>query len=299
MTLSTTTARPLPIAERPQLKLARSQPRHVNFLALAREMGADAQLNQALRVPGTALLGVATDGVPLMIRLASPDVTHVLVSGSKASGRTEVMRTMLASLVLYQKPHEIQLLLIDPQAKAFQFLAHSPNLVGDVATTPERALQHLRWLENEMERREREMVALPRLVVVIDDLAELVESAGQSAREFQVHLARLAQYGRRTGISLIVATQKANASGTSPALRANFPVRLLGKGANDNDGSANLAGRGDFILMAGGERVRFQAAYLPPEDLPAFEALARANRAAKRGNQPGLGDLVRRLRRIK
>lgn len=299
MTLSTTSAQSLRIPERRQLRLARVQPRHVNFLALAREMSADAQLHQALGVPGTALLGLATDGVPLMIRLASPDVTHVLVSGSKASGRTQVIRTILASLVLYQKPHDIQLLLMDPQGGSFEFLTHSPNSVGQVAVTPEHALQHLRWLENEMERREQETVARPRLVVVIDDLAEFVELAGQGGREFQVHLGRLAQSGRRTGISLILSTNKANASNLSPSLRANFPVRLVGRGANENEGTAKLAGRGDFILMAGGERVRFQAAYLPPEDLPAFHTWVRENHAAKKHSPAGLNALVHRLRRIK
>lgn len=297
MTLSTTSARAVRLPERPEIRLARVQPRHVNFLALAREMSADAQLRQALGVPGTALLGVATDGVPLMIRLASPDVTHVLVSGSKASGRTQVIRTILASLVLYQKPHDIQLLLMDPQCGSFDFLAQSPNLVGQVAVTPEHALQHLRWLENEMERRDQATAARPHLVVVIDDLAEFVTSAGQGGREFQVHLGRLAQSGRRTGISLLVSTNKANTADLSPSLRANFPVRLVGKGATENEGTTKLAGRGDFILMAGGERVRFQAAHLPPEDLPAFQTLVRESHATKKGSPAGLGGIVKRLRR--
>lgn len=296
MTLQASTARRTKFDVQPQIALARIQPQHVNFLSLAREMSSDTQLHQALQIAGTALLGVATDGVPLMMRLASPDVTHVLISGSKASGKTEAVRTMLASIVLYQKPREIQFLLMDPKASAFEFLANSPHLLGDIATTPERALQHLRWLETELERRENEHVSLPRLVVVVDEIAELLTHAG---REFQVHLARLAQRGRSTGISLIVCTNKANASDLNAALRANFPVRLVGKNSSANDGAEKLAGRGDFILVAGGERVRFHAAYLPPEDVTAFQARVREGQAKQSKPESGLSGMVNRLRRVK
>lgn len=296
MALNTNAARFSDLDRRPQLAIARIQARHVNLLTLAQEMSADPQLHQALQVSGTALLGVATDGVPLMIRLASPDVTHVLISGTKASGKTEMMRSMLASVVMYQKPRDIQLLLLDPQAKAFEFLVSSPHLLGNIATTSEQGLQHLRWLENELERREHERVTSPRLVVAIDDLSEFVQQAG---REFQVHLARLAQNGRRAGISLLVSNRQANGSDLSAAVRASFPIRLIGKQAGGTDGADKLAGRGDFILVAGGERVRFQAGHLAPEDLPAFYQAVKENHAAKSDSNAGLGGLVKRLRRVK
>ena len=223
---------------------------------------------------GTALLGVATDGVPLMIRLASPDVTHVLITGVKGSGKTEAVKAILASLVLYQNHREIQLLLIDPKATGFEFLTSSPHLLGDIATTPEACAQHMRWLESELERRENQDVSRPRLVVVVDELADLVMHGG---REFQVHLARLAQRGRASGISLIVCNNKVNATDLNSGLRSHFPVRLAGKSASGNDGAERLLARGEFILMAGGERVRFQSAYLAPEDIPAFHAQTNAN----------------------
>lgn len=296
MTLHTNTAHSSTYPVRSQLSLAGTQPPQVNFLALALEMDGDPQLRQALKVSGTALLGVASDGVPLMIRLASPDVTHVLISGTKASGKTEAVRTILASIALNQNARDIQFVLLDPKSSAFEFLANSPHLLGDIATTPERALQHLRWLENELERRETQNVQRPRLVVVVDDLSELLTHAG---REFPVHLARLAQRGRGTGISLVVCTNKANAADLSPALRANFPVRLIGKHSGGTDGANVLRGRGDFILNAAGEHVRFQVAHLPPENIPDFIALVKANHARPENPATGLGGIVNRLRRIK
>ncbi len=292
---SSTAARFANLDARPQISIARVQPRHVNFLALAQELNADAQLHQALRVSGTAVLGVATDGVPLIIRLASPDVTHVLISGAKASGKTQVVRTILASLALFQKPRELQFLVIAENANAFEFLA-SPCLLGEIATTPEGALRHLRWLENELERRENELATQPRLVVAVDEWAELLTRGG---REFQVHLMRLAQRGRGVGISLLVCTNKPNASDISAALRANFPVRLIGKHSSANDGADKLAGRGDFILAAGGERVRFQAAYLAPEDASQYQAYLRENHSRQNQTAGGLNGLVKRLRRVK
>ena len=293
---SSTAARFANLDARPQISIAPVQPRHVNFLALAQELNADAQLHQALRVSGTAVLGVATDGVPLIIRLASPDVTHVLISGAKASGKTQVLRTILGSLALLQKPRELQFLVIGENASAFEFLATTPCLLGEIATTPERALQHLRWLESELERRENELVTQPRLVVAVDEWAELLTRGG---REFQVHLTRLAQRGRGVGISLLVSTNKANASDLSAALRANFPVRLIGKHSSANDGADKLAGRGDFILAAGGERVRFQAAYLAPEDVARYQTYLRENHSRQNQTAGGLNGLVKRLRRVK
>lgn len=294
MTLSTNSARANSFARPAQPARARIQPRHINFLTLAQQMSADTQLHQALEIPGTALLGVATDGVPLMVRLASPDVTHVLISGARASGKTEMVRTLLASIALYQKPRDIQFLALDLKGAHYEFLANTPHLLGDIATTPERALQHVRWLESELDRREEERVTRPRLVVMVDEIGELLSHAG---REFQVHLARLAQRGRNAGISLVVCTSKANGSDMTPNLRAGFPVRLIGKNNGAADGSDKLAGRGDFILSAGGERVRFQAAYLAPEDIIPFHAQARANLAQPDQQDNSLGGIVRRLRR--
>lgn len=296
MPLATNTARFVEEESRPRLALARVPARHVNFLALARELSADAQLRQALQVPDTALLGVASDGVPLMIRLASPDVTHVLISGTKASGKTEALRTMLASIALYQKPHDIQFGVLDPKGTAFEFLANTPHLLAEIAITPERALQQLRWLENELERREQENIVRPRLVIAIDELEEWLAHGG---REFQVHLARLAQRGRGVGISLLLCTNKAHSAERNAALRANFPVRLVGKSLGANDDGQKLGGRGDFILMAGSERVRFQAAYFPAQDESAFQTLFRENRSRASNADNTLGSLVRRLRRVK
>jgi S-DNA-T family DNA segregation ATPase FtsK/SpoIIIE len=262
-------------------------------MELANQMRADEQLHRALQVPGTALLGIASDGVPLLIRLASPDVTHLLVSGGKASGKTQVVKTMLASLVLFQKPRDLQLFLIASDPNAFQFLAALPHLNGGVIHTPEEALRRVRWLETEMERREMEGVTRPRLIIVVDEMTEVNKQAG---REFQIHLTRLAQRGRGVGISLIASARDGDHSGVSAGLKAHFPVRLVGKTAAT--ARSNGFGQGVFDLLAGGERVRFQAAYLAPDDVPSFHAQVEMNlHPGMRATSFGLSEIMRRIKR--
>jgi S-DNA-T family DNA segregation ATPase FtsK/SpoIIIE len=278
----------------PPRAVPRPQPRLVNLLALVSEMNGDQQLRQALSVPGTALLGIASDGVPLMIRLAAPDVTHVLISGARSAGKTEAVRTMLASIALYQSAKEIQFVILDPKGSSFAFLGGLKHLWTDIASAPEHALQHLRRLEDEREQREAGRRTHPRLVVVVDDVAEWMSHAG---REFQVHLARLAQRGRQTGISLIICSNKANAADLNPVLRSNFPIRLIGKHAGASDGADRLTGRGDFILNASGERVRFQTAHLAATDLANFyTGVKAAHTAGLLGNSRirGIADRLRR-----
>jgi S-DNA-T family DNA segregation ATPase FtsK/SpoIIIE len=227
------------------------------------------------------------------MRLASPDVTHVLITGSKGSGKTELVRTILGSLVLNQKPRDLQLIVADPKGSAYDFLKQTPHLLGDIAATGEQALQQLRWLESELERREDLNVARPRLVVALDGLAELLAEGG---REFKVHLTRLAQRGRRAGISLLLCSHKENALDLDVALKTNFPVRLIGKQTGNRQTNGGiLAGRGDFILMAGGERVRFQAAYLHPQDSAAFSQALRETAGPGRAPRPN-GAISRILR---
>ncbi|MBI4675595.1 MAG: hypothetical protein HY741_28455 [Chloroflexi bacterium] len=293
MTLETARARMPHSATRIQTPMLRPSTAPVAFLALAQQLRADAQLHRALQVPGTALLGVAFDGVPLLIRLASPDVTHVLISGCKASGKTELVRTILASLVLFQRPRELQLFPIASRPHAYQFLETLPHLNGDIAATPEEALQRLRWLETEMERRASEGVARPRLIVVADGMSEMVKEGG---REFQVHLTRLAQRGRAAGVSLIVAGRDGDNSALNGILKSYFPVRLAGRTAQA--ARSSVPGRGEFVLYAGGERVLFQAAYLAPDDVPALVAQARTNLESRaKPASFGLRTLVRRWKR--
>lgn len=222
----------------------------------------------------TAVLGLEPDGTPLLLRLPAPDVTHVLVAGTTGSGKTALARTLLASLAMFNRQSQVQLVLIDPKGRGFAPLAGLPHVLGQVVSGIEEAIERLRWLVEEMERRDRTGVNRPALVVGIDELADLLMTAGAMVESL---LTRLSQRGREAGIHLVACTQKPTAQAIGGVMKANFPVRLVGAVASKDEaryatgisdsGAEKLEGKGDFLLIAKGESVRFQAAWLGPEDI--------------------------------
>jgi S-DNA-T family DNA segregation ATPase FtsK/SpoIIIE len=221
----------------------------------------------------TACLGLADDGRPLLIRLPSPDVAHILVAGATGSGKTELMRAIIACLALRHRQSQLQLVLIDPKQRGFAPLARLPHLLAPPAATPEAALALLERCLAEMERRDRDGCHSPRLVIAIDELGDLLTTGGKSV---EIALTRLAQRGREAGLHLLAGTQKPSSALLGPMLKANFPVRLVGRVGSVEDarvasgqsgtGAEKLLGRGDFIAVAAGLVTRFQAAWIPPAD---------------------------------
>lgn len=282
------------------VEVPRQDPSRVSFLSLAEQMAEDRQLSRALHVPGTVLLGLDAEGIPLLVRLASPEVTHVLVSGTTGSGKTELVRTILASLAFFQKPKDVQFLLVDPKGTAFRLFERSPHMLTQTVSSPGEALAKLRWLEAEMERRQEENATCPRIVLVLDELSDLLLQGGL---EMQVHVTRLVQRGRSAGISIIACTQKPTSSAVGSLIKANFPVRIVGKVTSADEarvasgiggtGAERLAGRGDFVLVAGGEMVRFQAAHFAADEANTL----RARQASPRSSPSPIKGLVRRLAR--
>lgn len=240
--------------------------------------------------PVTAVLGIADDGVPLLIRLPSPDVAHILVAGTTGSGKTALLRAMVLSLAYFNSHRNLRLVLIDPKGSAFGDLEGLPHLARPVITDPEEAAEALGSAVRLMEAVSRKGGAvsgqgvelplpttsyrLPTIVLVIDELADLLMVAGAEAER---PLTRLLQRGREAGIHVMAATQKPTAAVIGSLVKANFPVRLCGKVASPEDarvatgwkgtGAERLLGRGDFIAVAEGQLHRFQAAYIAPEEV--------------------------------
>lgn len=223
--------------------------------------------------PLTACLGLTDDGRPLLLRLPSPDVAHVLVAGATGSGKTELIRALLASLALANRQSKLQFALIDPKSRGLLPLAGLPHVIGQVASNPPAAQALLDRLVDEMERRDRENVSSPHIVVAVDELLDLLATGGKPV---EAALTRLAQRGREAGLHLVAGVQKPSASAIGPLLKANFPVRLVGRVGSVEDarvaagisgtGAEKLMGRGDFVLVAAGQTVRFQAGWLPAAD---------------------------------
>lgn len=236
--------------------------------------------------PVTAVLGLDENGVPLLIRLSAPDVAHVLVAGTTGSGKTALMRSLLTSLAMHNRQGDVQLILLDPKRRGLAPLKVLPHVLGRVESLPEEIAGRLAWLVHEMERRDQAGQARPALVVAIDELADLLQTGGATT---ETALTRLSQRGREAGIHLVACTQKPTSALIGGALKANFPVRLVGAVASKDEaryatgvsdsGADKLEGKGDFLLVAKGDVIRFQAAWLGPGDLEEVQArLAQGKR---------------------
>ncbi len=221
----------------------------------------------------TACAGLSEDGRPLMLKLNSPDVAHILVAGATGSGKTELIRSLVLSLAITNRQSKVQFALIDPKRRGLRGLAVMPHCMGPVAEDARSAIALLERLVAEMERRDRENIDTPHIVLAVDELADLMMVGGKAV---EIALVRLAQRGREAGIHLVAGVQKPSAAVIGGMLKANFPVRLVGKVGSAEDArvaagisgtsAERLMGRGDFVAVAAGQTVRFQAAWVPPMD---------------------------------
>ena len=233
---------------------------------------------------GAAVLGMDEKGAPLLLRLTAVDVVHTLVVGATGSGKTGLARTILATLALFNPPDKLQIILVDPKGHGFSMLKQLPHVRGSALADAADVITLLGQIVAEMERRDREKVNSPTLIVAIDELADLLQTGG---KQVEGMLTRLAQRGREAGVHLLACTQKPSASLIGSAMKANFPVRLVGAVASKDEaryaagvsdsGAEKLAGKGDFLLVAKGEIMRFQAAWMGPQD---FEAIVRKVRGS-------------------
>jgi S-DNA-T family DNA segregation ATPase FtsK/SpoIIIE len=188
---------------------------------------------------------------------------------------------------MYNRQSQVQLVLVDPKGRGFAALGALPHALGGVVSTTEGAIERLRWLVMEMERRDQAGISRPALVVGVDELADLLQSGGAAV---EAMLTRLSQRGREAGVHLIACTQKPTAALIGGAMKANFPVRLVGAVASKDEaryasgitdsGAEKLEGKGDFLLVTKGDTVRFQAAWIGSGD---FQAVAEGVRAGRCG----------------
>jgi len=251
------------------VEIPRDDPQPVRLMPLYDQVDKD-------RIPPlTAVLGLADDGAPLLIRLPSPEVAHVLVAGTTGSGKTVLLQTIVLSLTMTNPPSALKMVLVDPKGSALELFAEAAQLSRPVIRDAEEAEEALESLVRLMERRGDWTGAdEPAVVVVMDELADLLMVGGQG---LQRALTRLLQRGRGAGIHVVAATQKPTAAVLGSLVQANFPVRLVGRVTSANDarvasgwsgtGAERLEGRGDFVAVAEGRVTRFQVAYVTPEEI--------------------------------
>jgi len=250
------------------VEIPRDDPQPVRLMPLYEQL-TDPDAKQPPIPPVTAILGLAEDGAPLLIRLPSPDVAHILVAGTTGSGKTVLLQSMILSLAMADP--NVKFVLIDPKASAFTPFQALPHLARPVISEPKETEEALFSAARFMEKRHTNK---PCIVIFIDELADLLMTGGDKV---QWALTRLTQRGREVGIHVVAATQKPTAAVLGPLVKANFPVRLVGKVTDPSDartasgqggtGAERLMGRGDFLAVAEGQVIRFQAAHVSAHEI--------------------------------
>jgi len=228
--------------------------------------GFDTALAGKTLPPMTVFLGLQTDGVPLLANLNAPEVAHILIAGTTGCGKSTLLRSIVASLVLYNRPSAVSLLVIDPKGRTLPVDFCTRHFVQPVISTVEGMSLALGALVALMEQRDRDHVSSPSVVLIVDELADLVMTSGASHL-----LTRLLQRGREAGIHVVAATQRPSAAILSGLMRANFPLCIAGKVVSPEDiriaagrgqvGAERLQGRGDFIAVIE-NLIRFQAPWI-------------------------------------
>ncbi|MBN1152914.1 MAG: DNA translocase FtsK, partial [Dehalococcoidia bacterium] len=197
---------------------------------------------------------------------------HLLIAGSTGSGKTVCLDSIICCLLMHNSPDELRLLLVDPKRVELVAFSEIPHLAAPVVVEADKAVKVLRWLNVEMDRRYREFAkakarniesynkdrtpgeAMPYLVLVVDELADLMMAAFD---EVEHTLCRLAQLARATGIHLIVATQRPSVDVVTGLIKANFPTRISfavtsqvdSRTILDTVGAEKLLGRGDMLYL--------------------------------------------------
>jgi S-DNA-T family DNA segregation ATPase FtsK/SpoIIIE len=219
-------------------------------------------------------LGRDVSGAPIAADLAR--MPHLLVAGTTGSGKSVLIAAITICLVMNNSPQDLRLILLDPKMVELVRFNGLPHLLGKVETELERITAVLRWLVVEMQRRykllEKEHARdldsynqktsrrtdgeyLPRIVVLIDELADLMMN---TAEHTETTLVRLAQMARAVGIHLVVATQRPSTDVVTGLIKANFPARISFAVASSVDsrvildtvGAETLLGRGDMLYLA-------------------------------------------------
>ncbi|MBX1886162.1 cell division protein FtsK [Campylobacter peloridis] len=225
--------------------------------------------------PLTIALGKDIVGDPFITDLKK--LPHLLIAGTTGSGKSVGINSMLLSLLYRNSPKTLRLMMIDPKMLEFSIYNEIPHLLTPVITDPKKAVNALSNMVAEMERRYRLMAEaktknienynekikeqggeiLPFIVVIIDELADLMMSAG---KDVEFYIGRLAQMARASGIHLIVATQRPSVDVVTGVVKANLPSRISYKVGQKVDskvildamGAESLLGRGDCLFTPPG-----------------------------------------------
>lgn len=261
--------------------------RKVTPVCLRDVLDTDVFRNAAGGVP----VGLGRDiaGTPIVADLAK--MPHLLVAGSTGSGKSVCINTLISSILFKQRPQDVKLILIDPKVVELSNYNGIPHLMTPVVTDPKKAANILRWAVREMDDRYKRFAmtktrdikrynelhpqeAMPYVVIIIDELADLMMAA---AGDVEDSICRLAQKARACGMHLVLATQRPSVDVITGLIKANVPSRIAFAVSSQIDsrtildmaGAEKLIGKGDMLFypMGASKPVRVQGAFISDNEI--------------------------------
>ena len=260
----------------------------------------------------TLALGKTIDGLNYVADLAR--MPHLLIAGATGTGKSVCLNSLVVSILYKARPDEVKFIMIDPKRLELGLYADIPHLATPIITDPKRAANALKWAVAQMEKRYKDLAkwgvrnidgfnaevmrrnmvedfddegqpwkTLPYLVIIVDELADLMMTAGHDVEEA---ITRLAQMARAVGIHLVLATQRPSVDVITGLIKANFPSRIALRTSSkvdsrtiiDANGAEQLLGRGDMLFLPPGTSrlIRVHGAFLDESEVGRIVAHIKA-----------------------
>lgn len=241
-------------------------------------------------------IGIGIDNDLIIGDLADPNMCHVLIGGAPGSGKSEFLKTLVASLIFkninsHHSQKTLRLTLIDPKLLTFGSLTTCSYLAVPVVTNITSAISRLQRAVSEMEQRYFRLneegfenlsdrfksgkTDIPFEVIIFDEFSDLVLSGKEEKKIFETLVVKLSSKGRAAGIHLVLTTQRPDSKIVTGLIKANLPLKICLRVTTsvnsqiilDQTGGESLMGRGDLLCDRGKGIERAQAPYIPHEEL--------------------------------
>lgn len=234
-------------------------------------------------------LGINVSGQPNIMDIAA--MPHVLIAGATGSGKSVAINAFICSILFRASPAEVKFILVDPKRVELTGYNDIPHLLVPVIVEPKKVVSALRWSTDEMDRRYKQLAqvgvknisdynelaghaAMPNIVIVIDELADIMLFAPSEVEE---SITRIAQMARAVGIHLLLATQRPSVDVITGLIKANIPARIAFNVSSmmdsrvilDSQGAEKLLGKGDMLFTPPDQAkpMRIQGTYVSDNEI--------------------------------